>query len=152
VALDDGRFDAALAGLYGVQPGADSALADDVTQWTVAAGFGLLAKGQAGQARPVFERLVREQPGQAIGAYGLARVLVEQGALADAVRLYGQSARLKGAADLPVDYRLGLALQAQGQNEAARAALGRFVAAGKGSGKSLDDARKRLAQLGGPLS
>ena len=49
---------------------------------------------------------------------------------------------------LPIDYRLGIALQAQGQAEAAKAALARFVAAGRGSNKSLDDARKRLAQLG----
>jgi len=116
VALDDERFDAALAGLYGVQPGTDSARADDVQQWTAQAGFGLLGKGDAAKARPVFE----------------------------------QAAKLKGAAQLPVDYRLGLALQAQGQTEPARAAYARFVAAGRGQGKSLDDAKKRLAQLGGP--
>ena len=93
----------------------DETLADDVQQWLAAAGFGLLGKGQAVQARPVFERLLREHPAQAMGAY-----------------------------------RLGIALQAQGQAEPAKAALARFVAAGKGDGKALDDAKKRLVQLGQP--
>jgi tetratricopeptide (TPR) repeat protein len=150
VALDDERFDAALVGLYGVQPGTDSALADDVQQWTAQAGFGLLGKGEAAKARPVFECLLREQPGQAVGAYGLGRTQLELGTPAEAARLFEQASRLKGAQQFPVDYRLGLALQAQGQTEPARAAYARFVASGRGQGKSLDDAKKRLAQLGGP--
>ena len=57
--------------------------------------------------------------------------------------------RLKGSAALPIDYRVGLAHQALGQAEPARAAFTRYVAAGKGSKTSRDDARKRLEQLGG---
>ena len=34
--------------------------------------------------------------------------------------------------------------------EPAKGALARFVAAGKGNGKALDDAKKRLVQLGQP--
>lgn len=151
VALADERFDAAIASLSVVQAGADASLADDVQQWLAAAGFGLLGKGQAAQAKPVFERLQREQPAQAMGAYGLGRVLFEQGELAEAVKRFEQARPLKGAAQLPIDYRLGVTLQAQGQTEPAKAALARFVAAGKGSGKSLDDAKKRLAQLGQPV-
>ena len=150
VALEDERFDGALAGLYSVQPGADSALADDVQQWTARAGFGLLGKGEATKAKAVFERLLREQPTQSAAAYGLGRSHLELGATAEATRLFEQAAKLKGAAQLPIDYRLGLALQAQGQTEPARAAYARFVAGGRGQAKSLDDARKRLAQLGGP--
>ena len=150
VALEDDRFDAALAGLYSVQPGTDSALADDLQQWTAQAGFGLLGKGEAAKAKAVFERLLREQPTQAVAAYGLGRSHLALGATADATRLLELAAKLKGAAQLPIDYRLGLALQAQGQAEPARAAYARFVAGGRGQGKSLDDARKRLAQLGGP--
>lgn len=154
VALQDEQFDAALAGLYAVQAGPlaalDPALADDVQQWIASAGFGLLSQGQAAQAKPVFERMQRDQPAQAAGFYGLGRVQHALGAPADAVRSYEQGARLKGAAVYPFDYRLGLALQALGRNEPARAALARFVAAGKGQAKSLDDAKKRLAQLGIP--
>ena len=150
VALADERFEAAIAALSALPVGADDTLGDDVQQWLAAAGFGLLGKGQAVQARPVFERLRREHPAQAMGAYGLGRVLFEQGELAEAVKRFELARPLKGAAQLPIDYRLGIALQAQGQAEPAKAALARFVAAGKGNGKALDDAKKRLVQLGQP--
>jgi hypothetical protein len=71
------------------------------------------------------------------------------GAYPEAIRLFEQAARLQGAALFGVDYRLGLALLANGQPEPARAALARCVAAGKGSPKALDDAKKRLSQLPG---
>ena len=150
VALADERFEAAIAGLTALPAGADGALADDVQQWLAVAGFGLLGKGQAAQARPVFERLQRDHPAHAMGPYGLGRVLFEQGELAEAVKRFEQARLLKGTASLPIDYRLGIALQAQGQAEPAKAALARFVGAGKGSAKALDDAKKRLAQLGQP--
>lgn len=149
IALADERPEAALALLQAVPTAADPALAEDVAAWMADAAFQLVAKGRAAQARPVFERLQREQPGQAMPAYGLGRVHTELGAPAEAVRWLEQAARLKGASALPIDYRLGLALQADGRTEPARAALARYVAAGKGSAKALEDAKKRLAQLGG---
>ena len=150
VALEDERFDAALAELYAVPTGAgsDPALTEDVQQWVQSAGFALLAKDQPAKALTVFERLQRERPGHAVGWYGAGRVQQTLGAMPDAVRLYEHGAKLKGAAAFGFDYRLGLALQAAGQPEAARTALTRFVAAGKGPTKALDDARKRLQQLG----
>ena len=150
VALEDERFDAALAGLYAVPTGAvsDPALTEDVQQWVQSAGFALLAKDQPAKALAVFERLQRERPGQAVGWYGAGRAQQALGAMPDAVRLYEHGAKLKGAAAFGFDYRLGVALQAAGQPDAARTALTRFVAAGKGPGKALDDARKRLQQLG----
>jgi Flp pilus assembly protein TadD len=48
-----------------------------------------------------------------------------------------------------VDYRRGIALQELGRKDEARAAYTRFVAAGKGQKAALEDARKRLAELGG---
>lgn len=148
VALADERFEAAAAGLSAVQAGGDAALADDVGQWLAAAGFGLLSKGQAALAKPVFERLQRDHPAQAVASYGLGRVLFEQGEPAEAIKRFEQARAQQGAAILPIDYRLGIALQAQGQTEPAKAALSRFVAAGKGSSKAMEDAKKRLAQLG----
>jgi tetratricopeptide (TPR) repeat protein len=133
-----------------VQPGADAALAEDVLTWTGEVGFALLRSGDAARAKPVFERLAREQPAEAVGAFGLARVQHDLGAPAAALPLYEQAARGKGASQFPIDYRIGLAHQALGQTEPARAALTRFVAAGRGAPKTLDDARKRLAQLGSP--
>ncbi|NRF69014.1 tetratricopeptide repeat protein [Aquincola sp. S2] len=147
VALHEERFDAALKLLHELRPGADSALADDAAQWAAAAGFGLLKAGRADAARPVFERLLQQRPDQAIGAYGLARVATDANAPAEAVRLLQQSAKLKGAENLPLDYRLGIALQVQGQNDAARAAYDRFIKAGRGARSALDDAKKRLAAL-----
>ncbi|MFN5157411.1 MAG: hypothetical protein ACK5IH_14345, partial [Betaproteobacteria bacterium] len=57
--------------------------------------------------------------------------------------------RLRGASQWPIDYRLGIAQQQLGQREAARASLQRFVDAGRGQKASLEDARKRLTELGG---
>ena len=68
---------------------------------------------------------------------------------AEALRLYESALALKGASDWPIGYRQGIALQQLGRHDEAKAVLSRFVAAGKGQKASLDDARKRLAQLGG---
>jgi tetratricopeptide (TPR) repeat protein len=105
--------------------------------------------GQAAQAQPFFERLMRDRPGHAAGAYGLARVRGELGDWAGALRLYEQAQGLKDAADWPLAYRMGIALQQLGRTDEAKAAYKRFVTAGKGQKASLDDARKRLEQLGG---
>jgi tetratricopeptide (TPR) repeat protein len=149
VALNDDQFDTALPQLFALQAGSDTALAEDVLSWIYSAAFSMLGDKKVAQARPVFERIWREHPQKAVGAYGLGRVQHELGAYPEAIRLFEQAARLQGAALFGVDYRLGLALLANGQPEPARAALARCVAAGKGSPKALDDAKKRLSQLPG---
>jgi hypothetical protein len=53
------------------------------------------------------------------------------------------------ADELPLVYRIGIAQQAAGQKDAARESFKRYVAAGKGSKGNLEDAKKRLAELGG---
>lgn len=151
IALGDDQTDKALALLQDTPSGGDPALAEDLWKWQAQAGFVLLQSGQAAKARPVFERVLREQPGQAMGAFGLGRVAQEAGQHAEAVKLFEQGLRAQGAVHYPgLHYRLGLSLQALGQADAAKAALQRFVADGRASGKALDDARKRLAQLGAP--
>lgn len=105
--------------------------------------------GQAAKAAAYFERLSKERPGHATGPYGLARVQTEDGAFDEAIKLFELSATLKGAEMLPVDYRKGIALQQAGRNDAAKVALKSFVAAGKGQKSSMEDARKRIEQLGG---
>ena len=72
----------------------------------------------------------------------------EQGDWAEALRLYELAAGLKGAAEWPVGYRIGIAQQQLKRNDAAKASFTRFIAAGKGQKSSLEDARKRLEQLG----
>ncbi len=148
VALKEEHYDQAAALLAEVKPGADTAVADDLQQLWVSTGIGMLGKGQKDQARSLFQRLSKDQPEQAAGPYGLGRVETEAGAFAEAITLFERSAKLKGADRLPVDYRLGIAQQGLGQNEAARASFQRFLAGGRGSRNALEDAKKRLQQLG----
>lgn len=148
VALQEGPPEAALAALSAIQPGNDSALANDITAWSRAAAFALVNDKQPEKARAYFERAAREQPELAVAPYGLGRVYSDTGAPAEAVKQFELAARLRGAAELPIAYRAGIAQQALGQKEAARESLQRFVAAGRGSKGHLDDAKKRLEQLG----
>ncbi len=149
VALQEGKAETALLSLTPLLTVADPELADDVRQWGAQAAFNLLNNGQAAKAQGFFERLVKDRPGLAVGPYGLARVRTEAGAFDEAVKLFESSATLKGAEILPIDYRKGIALQQAGRIDAAKVAFKNFVAAGKGQKSSLDDARKRLEQMGG---
>lgn len=149
IALQDRRFDAAIAAFMALPPALEPALASDVRGWGLQAGLGLVASGQAAKAQPYFERLMRDRPSHGAGAYGLARVKGELGDWAEALRLYEVAAGLKGAADWPVAYRVGIAQQQLKRTDEAKASFTRFIAAGKGQKASLDDARKRLEQLGG---
>lgn len=149
IAMNDRKFDAALQALMALPPGLEPSLAADVRGWGTQAALGLVNEGQAARAQPWFERLMREQPGRADGAYGLARVRGEAGDHAAAVRLYEQAQGLKGAQAWPIGYRLGQSLQQLGRVDEARGAYRRFVATGKGPQRALDDAKERLEQLGG---
>jgi Tfp pilus assembly protein PilF len=105
--------------------------------------------GQAAKAQPLLERTLREHPGHAGPAYGLARVRGEAGAHEEALKLYEQAASSKGADTWPLPYRIGIEQQALGRKDAAKASFARYIAAGKGQKASLEDAAKRLEQLGG---
>ena len=138
--------------------GVDAAVDDDARSFGDGAVFGLLNKAASLSAderaaaltatRAWYERLLKERPESAVAHYGLGRTQAEAGQHAEAVAAYERSARGKGAANLPIDYRMGISLQALGRKEAARTALQRFTSAGKGSKRALDDARKRLGELG----
>jgi tetratricopeptide (TPR) repeat protein len=147
--LQAGNADSAVQMLGGLLAANDPEIADDAVQWGMQAGMKLVNDGQGAKAQAFFERLLRERPANATGPYGLARVRAEAGAHAEALKLYDQAAAAKGAAALPVDYRRGIALQALGRNDEAKAAYNRFVSSGKGQKTALEDARKRLEQLGG---
>lgn len=148
VALADERYDQAAALLMDIPAGTDTAVADDMRQWAGLVGYQWLSKEQPAKARGLFERLAAQQPAWAVGPYGLGRALAAEGKPAEAVRAYEQARKLRGAEQLPIDYRLGLAHEALGQAEPARAAYARYLQRGIGQPKQLDDARKRLAQLG----
>lgn len=148
VDLNDDKADLALTALLSIPAGTDSVLDEDVRGWGLGAAFALLNAGQPGKARVWLERAQRERPGDARPAYGLGRVQAEGGTHAEALAWFERARRLDGAECLPIDYRVGLSQQALGQTAAARESLARFVKAGKGPKPSLDDARRRLDQLG----
>ncbi len=149
VALADKRYEAALQGLLALPPGAEAAVQGDARNWAVQAGMGLVNNGQAAQAQPWFERLTREQADSAGAFYGLARARGELGAHDDALKLYEQAQKLKGAAQWPLLYRIGMSQQQLGRKDEARVSYKKFVALGKGPATLLSDARKRLDELGG---
>ncbi len=147
VALDQKDFAQAERVVASVRPGTDKELAGDVQAFWPQLGIAYLADKQVAKARAVFERAVQEAPQQAIGHYGVGRALAEAGELDAAVAAFQRAAPLEGAAALPIDYRLGIAWQTKGERDKARAAFTRFIGAGKGNPKNLDDAKKRLAEL-----
>ena len=148
VALDQKGYAQAERVVASVRAGSDKELAGDVQALWAQLGIAYLADKQLAKARAVFERTVQEAPQQAIGHYGLGRALAEAGESDAAIAAYQRAAPLEGAAALPIDYRLGMAWQAKGESDKARAAYARFIGVGKGNPKNLDDAKKRLAELG----
>lgn len=148
VAMQDKRFDAALAAFTALPATMEHALASDVRGWGTQAGLGAVNAAQSAKALPFFERLTRERPGHAAGFYGLARSRGELGEWTEALKLLETAASKRRAEDWPISYRLGIAQQQLGRNDAAKASYARFIAAGKGQKASLEDARKRLEQLG----
>jgi tetratricopeptide (TPR) repeat protein len=149
VALQDKKFEAALAGLQSLPPGTDAAVLSDARNWAVRAGMGLVNSGQPAKAQGHFERLTREQADTAGPFYGLARARGELGAHEDALKLYEQAQKLKGAAQWPLLYRIGMSQQQLGRKDDAKASFKRYVALGKGPASLLSDAKKRLEDLGG---
>jgi hypothetical protein len=149
IAVHDKKHDEAVKLLAAHRDGADTEVNDAARNTWHAVGFEWLNDGKADKAKPVFERSVREWPERATGLYGLGRAATDLGQAAEGVKWLEQSAKLSGAEFLPIDYRLGLALLAAGQNDAAKAALTRFVGSkGSWSKKNLDDAKKKLTELG----
>lgn len=145
--LGEKQWAGALALLMPLLPTTEPTLREDVTQWGSQAGLALVNDGQAAQAQAWFEKLMRTHADASAGPYGLARVKGELGDWTGALALLERAAALKGATAWPIDYRIGIAQQQLGRVEAARAALQRFVDAGKGQKTSLADARKRLDEL-----
>ena len=134
--------------LAGVQVGADANLAEELRGQWVSLGFGYLEAKQPAKARAVFERLVHDKPELVEGHYGLARALGDQRQWDAAIAELQQAARLPGHDTLPIDHRLGVAWQAKGDAAQAKAAYARFLALPGQNPRNVDDARKRLAELG----
>lgn len=143
------RYDAALSAFAAMPSALEPALAADAMSWAVQCGLAIVNTKEAAKAGPLLEKLRRDFPSHAGPAYALARVRGEAGAHEEALKLYEQAATLKGANGWPIVYRAGIELQTLGRHDAAKAAYTRFVASAKGPKPALEDARKRLEQLGG---
>jgi len=148
-AMLEKKFDVALQAFMALPSQPDAAAAEDARAWAVQCVLAVVGAGQAAKAQPLAEKLAREQSRYAQPVFALARVRAEAGAHEEALKLYEQSATLKGAEDLPLAYRMGIELQELGRKAEAKAAFTRYIAAGKGSKNSKDDAKKRLEQLEG---
>ncbi len=147
IAMHEEQWAEAERELAAVQPGDDAGLRNGVREAWTALGALYLHEKQPAKARPVFERLQREFSAHAAGFYGLGRMLVDSGAVDDAIALLERARGLKGAQRYPIDYRLALAWLQKGDKPRAKSLLERFVAQGKGQRATLEDARKRLAEL-----
>jgi tetratricopeptide (TPR) repeat protein len=131
-----------------VQAGSDPALADELRSQWIGLGFDYLQAKQPDKARAAFERVARDKANQVEAHYGLARALSDQQQWDAAIAEYQLAARLPGHDGLPLDYRLGVAFEGKGDVAQARAAYGRYLASANTTPHSVDDVKKRLADLG----
>ncbi|MBB5204954.1 tetratricopeptide (TPR) repeat protein [Inhella inkyongensis] len=126
----------------------DAALQEQVREATLQLALVYLNDGRdLAKAKSLYEGLLREQPTHAAGSYGLGRVQVALGQPDEGVRLLERARSLSGAADLPIDHRLGEAYLAQGDKAQAKTAWERYLTNKRAKPANLDDVRKRLAQL-----
>ncbi|MDN3920246.1 tetratricopeptide repeat protein [Roseateles violae] len=135
-------------GLQGVKPGNDPTLHMALREAWYELGMQYVFDGDFAHAKAIFENLERAYPRHATAAFGLARLAAAQQQYEESARQFERARGLIGAPRLPLDYRLGLMLIDKGDREQARVTLERFVARKRGAPKYLDDARKRLAELG----
>ncbi|MFH7043553.1 tetratricopeptide repeat protein [Paucibacter sp. JuS9] len=134
--------------LAAVKPGENKELRATLRKSWSQLGASQMAAKQHDAAKGVFERVQRDFPEHAAGSYGLARVLTELNKPDEAVALLERARSLEGSAGYPIDYRLGLAWLAKGDKAQAKAALQRYVGDKGANLRNLEDARKRLAELG----
>lgn len=108
-------------------------------------------QGQHAKAQSWLELLIKAQPQQAMGYYGLARLQDAMGQHDQAIASYERAKSLLGAEQLPLDHRQGIAWQAKGDKAQARAAFERYLQNRRASPSNVEDCRRRLAELGAAL-
>jgi predicted Zn-dependent protease len=148
LAMSEEKWDEAEKLLWAVQPGNDNALRSSVYGNLGQIAIQRLNAKQVPQAQSLLEKLMQYDPSRALAAYALGRVKAETGSPREALRYYSQARTLRGQSGLPIDYREALAWLLLGDHPKAKALLQRFVDAGRGNPRNLDDAKERLAKLG----
>jgi tetratricopeptide (TPR) repeat protein len=143
------EFPQAEALLAGIKPGADTELAQALNTSTLSFGFALLEAEEPARAQKAFERalaLDASGPAGSTAQLGLGRALLAQSQTEAAIAALERSLQLDPKSR--AHYRLGQAYQAKGDMPKARASYKQFLLL-VSDGKAADDARKRLASLGG---
>jgi tetratricopeptide (TPR) repeat protein len=148
VAAQDKDWAGAERELASVKPGDDRALQRELRNGWMRLGAEFMEQKSHAKARSAFEAVQRHHPQHAAGPYGLARVALETQQPDEALRLLERCRTLEGADRFPLDHRVGQALIAKGDKAGARAALERFVQNKRANPRNLEDAKKRLAELG----
>lgn len=148
VAAQDKDWAGAERELAAVKPGDDQVLQRELRNGWMRLGAELIEQKAFPKARTVFEAVQRDHPQHAAGSYGLARVALETGQPDEALRQLERCRALEGADRYPLDHRAGLALLAKGDKPGARLVLERFVQNKRANPRNVEDARKRLAELG----
>lgn len=148
VAAQDKDWAGAERELASVKPGEDRTLQRELRNGWMRLGAELVEQKSHAKARTVFEAVQRDHPQHAAGSYGLARVAIETQQPDEALRLLERCRTLEGADRYPLDYRMGLALLAKGDKAGAKVALERVVQNRRSHPRSVDDAKKKLAELG----
>lgn len=143
------EFDRAEALLASVKPGGDAELSQNLQASHSSLGFALLEAEQAVRAQKLFERALALEgggPGAAAAQLGLGRALLAQSQTDAAIAALERALQLDPKSR--AHYRLGIAYQSKGEPAKARASYQRFLNL-VSEGKAADDARQRLASLGG---
>lgn len=146
VLIREGRHGAAVEALQRVQPRGDPLY--DVTRRVllVRAGGGLIEAGRAAEALPVFAGVTKDFPSNAAGHLGYGRARFETGDIAGALAEFAHAAEIDGNPES--FFRLGLAQEKAGEVEKAKESY-RVSLERRSAGKIADEARRRLAELGG---
>jgi tetratricopeptide (TPR) repeat protein len=137
------------AELLALKPTKDSAMLEEVRDATLQLALNFFRDGKdLAKAKSLYESLQRDQPSQAAGFYGAARVQAALGQPDEAIRLFERARTLAGADNYPIDHRLGDTLLAKGDKAQAKAVYERFIANKRAKPAHVEEVRKSLAKLG----
>lgn len=148
LAAQDKRWDEAERELAAIQLGRQPSFHNEVINAWAGLARQWNKNQQHAKSRARFEQLAQQLPELASPVYQLARTLADEGRHADAIRLYEKARGLIGAAGLPIDHRVGVSWMDLGDKDKARQHLQRFVLDRRANPGNVDDARRRLKELG----
>lgn len=148
LAAQDKRWEEAERELAAIQLGRQPSFHNEVVNAWAGLARQWNKDGQHAKSRARFEQLSQQLPELAGPAYQLARTLADEGRHADAIKQYEKARGLIGASGLPIEHRVGVAWMGLGDKDKARQHLQRFLQDKRANPGNVDDARRRLKELG----